>query len=55
MPSAIVDLTATYKDAMAPVHYHRVVSSDMMGADVNEGGTHSTYLWYKNGDAADDG
>lgn len=54
-PQMVVDLAVTYKDAMAPVKFHRMVGVDYMGANVNEGGSHSTYLWFKHGPLTEQG
>lgn len=35
---------------MASATYHRVVDDECMGANVNQGGSHAAYIWYKNGD-----
>ncbi|CAE7941734.1 unnamed protein product, partial [Symbiodinium sp. KB8] len=45
--SAISDITVTYGSALAPAKYHRIVTLEGHGADVNKGNGPPVYLWSK--------
>ena len=39
---------------MGPARSHRVVGLEGMGVNVNNGGTHPTFLWFASGGSAAD-
>ena len=47
MAGNITDLYVTYGSTLSPSQFHRVVTPQAVGADVNPGGSAPTYLWYK--------
>lgn len=46
-PLPVQALEVTYGDSLGPTGFHRLVSADGVGVDVNAAGSLRTYLWYK--------